>query len=179
MDLQDFGGDGLYFDEDLPAAVSALLDAAASQYAEGTAEQPLRAAEALAPQSLTVQVGLYRFFYYQHRYEDALSVAHRVHELTGPGLGLPTDWREITPEHLPQAAATSMGLLRFYLLALKGAGYLNLRLARFAEGKAMLSKVSELDSDNRLGARLLLEVLQERSADVIAFPQTATVERRS
>ena len=179
MDLQDFNGDGLYFDEDLPAGVSALLEAAASQYAEGTAEQPLRAAEALAPHSLTVQVGLYRFFYYQHRYEDALAVARRVHELTGPGLGLPPCWQDITAEHLPQAAATSMGLLRFHLLALKGAGYLNLRLARFEEGKAMLRKVSELDSDNRLGARLLLEVLDDNSAEVIAFPQVAIVERRS
>lgn len=179
MDLQDFNGDGLYFDEDLPAGVNELLEAASIRYAEGTAEQPLREAEQLAPASLTVQVGLYRFYYYQHRYEDALAVARRVHELTGPRLGLPPHWQDITPEHLPPAAAISMGLLRFHLLALKGAGYLNLRLARFEEGKAMLRKVSELDTDNRLGARLLLEVLNDNSAEIIAFPQAAIVERRS
>ena len=178
MDLQDFNGEGLYFDDPADPQVHAWLAAAAEQYAEGTAEQPLLAAQALAPDDLTVLVGLYRFYYYQHRYADALAIAERVMAVVGPRLALPAHWRQIDPAALAAAAERGIGLLRFYLLALKGAGYLSLRLGRFEQGKAMLAKVVELDEGNRLGARLLLEVLAEHDAEIIPFPLAATAETR-
>lgn len=178
MDLQDFDGEGLYFDEGLAPEVAACLDAASDQYAQGTAEEPLLRAQALAPDNLTVMVGLYRFYYYQHRYQDALGIAHRVMAAVGPRLCLPSRWQDLAAAHLAPAAALGFGLLRFYLLALKGAGYLNLRLGRFEEGKAMLAKVVSLDTDNRLGARLLLEVLADHTAEIITFPLAATPEIR-
>jgi hypothetical protein len=178
MDLQDFNGDGLYFDEPQSAAVDGLLAAAAEQYAEGAAEAPLLAAQAQAPDNLSVLVGLYRFFYYQHRYQDALQIAERVMAVVGPRLGLPADWRRIDQDALLVAAERGIGLLRFHLLALKGAGYLCLRLGRFEQGKAMLVKVVELDADNRLGARLLLDVLAANNAEIVTFPTAATAEIR-
>lgn len=178
MDLQDFDSAHLYFDEPLAPEVAARLAAAAEQYAEGGAEQPLLEAQALAPDDLTVLVGLYRFYYYQHRYEDALQIALRALEVVGPRLLLPASWSEIDADHLAVAAGRGIGLLRFYLLALKGAGYLSLRLGRFEQGKAMLVKVVELDTDNRLGARLLLDVLAEHSAEILIFPTAANAEIR-
>jgi hypothetical protein len=178
MDLQDFNGDGLYFDDPLDPQVDAYLTAAAEQYSEGTAEQPLLAAQLLAPDNLVVLVGLYRFYYYQHRYLDALAIADRVMAVVGPRLGLPAHWRQIDQAALLAAAARGIGLLRFYLLALKGAGYLSLRLGRFEPGKTMLAKVVELDTDNRLGARLLLDVLADHSAEIFTFPTAATAEIR-
>ena len=179
MDLQDFDGAGLYFDEPQDAAVAACLRSAAEQYAEGNGEAPLLAALALAPADLSVLVGLYRFYYYQHRYADALQIAERVMATVGPRLGLPVDWRALAATQLAGAAARGHGLLRFHLLALKGAGYLNLRLGRFEQGKAMLAQVVELDADDRLGARLLLGVLAEHDAEILPFPTAATAERRS
>lgn len=176
MDLQDFDGNGLYFDEPHSVEIDALLAAASEQYAQGTAEQPLLAALALAPDNFTVLVGLYRFYYYQHRYQDALNIAERVMATVGPRLGLPGDWRALTAEHLAAAAERGFGLLRFHLLALKGAGYLSLRLGRFEQGKAMLAKVVALDTDNRLGARLLLDVLAEHNAEILIFPTVANAE---
>jgi hypothetical protein len=44
------------------------------------------------------------------------------------------------------------------LLALKAAGYLNLRLFNWEPAMDMLAKVSELDEADRLGAAALLEV---------------------
>ncbi|MNN32929.1 hypothetical protein D3C81_1466660 [compost metagenome] len=178
MDLQDFNGDGLYFDEAQSAAVDSLLAAAAEQYGEGTAEPPLLAAQALAPDDLGVLVGLYRFYYYQHRYQDALQIAERVMAVVGPRLELPARWQALDASHLAIAAARGIGLLRFHLLALKGAGYLSLRLGRFEQGKAMLAKVVELDADNRLGARLLLDVLAANNAEIVTFPIAATAETR-
>lgn len=178
MDLQDFDSDSLYYDEPLAPEVAARLAAAAEQYGEGTAEQPLLEAQALAPDDLTVLVGLYRFYYYQHRYQDALQIAHRALEVVGPRLCLPANWREIDAGQLAVAAERGIALLRFYLLALKGAGYLNLRLGRFEQGKSMLAKVVELDTNNRLGARLLLDVLAEHSAEILTFPTAANAEIR-
>lgn len=178
MDLQDFDGAGLYFDDPHAPQIDALLAAAAEQYAQGTAERPLLEAQALAPDNLMVLVGLYRFYYYQHRYQDALHIAERVMAVVGPRLALPADWRALGPELLAVAAGHGIGLLRFHLLALKGAGYLSLRLGRFEQGKAMLAKVVELDEGNRLGARLLLDVLAEHNAEILIFPTAATAEIR-
>ncbi|MFC3608370.1 hypothetical protein [Stutzerimonas tarimensis] len=178
MDLQDFDGSGLYFDEPLAPEVAACLDTASDQYSQGTAEAPLLQAQALAPENLTVLVGLYRFYYYQHRYADALGVAQRVMDIVAPRIGLPPYWGDITGDHLVDAAERGFGLLRFYLLALKGGGYLSLRMGRFEQGKTMLLKVVELDADNRLGARLLLEVLAGHNAQIFTFPTAATAEIR-
>jgi len=52
----------------------------------------------------------------------------------------------------------SMGMVRFYLLGLKAAGYLNLRLQKWQTAIDMLLKVSELDQADRLGAAALLEI---------------------
>jgi tetratricopeptide (TPR) repeat protein len=176
MDLQDFDGAGLYFDEPQSAQVQECMRLASEQYGQGGAEHALLRAQALAPQDLGVLVGLYRFYYYQHRYQDALGIAARAMLCVGPRLQLPSSWRDIQPAHLARAAAQGVGLLRFYLLTLKGAGYLCLRLGHFEQGKAMLAKVSELDRDNRLGARLLLDVLVAHDADVIPFPIATRVE---
>lgn len=170
MDLQDFDGEGLYFDAPLTPELERLLSAASEGYSQGTAEESLRAAEALAPDNLTVMVGLYRFYYYQHRYQESLQIAERVMGILAPKLKLPAHWSSLTVDHLNLAAQQSMGLLRFYLLALKGAGYLSLRLGHFEQGKTMLLKVVELDADNRLGAQLLLDVLNDHSAEILIFP---------
>ena len=57
----------------------------------------------------------------------------------------------------------SMGLLRFYLLSLKGAGYLNLRLGRVNEGLEILQKLSEVDPHDRLHVKFLLDMAQEKA----------------
>ncbi len=176
MDLQDFDGSGLYFDGATDPAIARLLVEAGEQYGEGCAEALLLRAQALAPDSLMVLVGLYRFYYYQHRYADALDIAFRAMEVAGRELELPASWQQIREPDLAAAASRGMGLLRFYLLALKGAGYLCLRLRRFEQGKAMLTRVAGLDPDNRLGARLLLEVLASHNAEILPFPGAVTPE---
>ena len=65
MDLQDFEAQALYFEEVMPDGVDALINRASELYSEGEAEGPLLSALALAPESMTVLVALYRFFYYR------------------------------------------------------------------------------------------------------------------
>jgi hypothetical protein len=52
-------------------------------------------------------------------------------------------------------------LVRFYLMVLKSAGYINLRLGNIDTGRAMLEKLVQLDSHDRIGGKALLEVLHQ------------------
>lgn len=165
MDLLDFDARELYFDEACPAKVTELLAQAAKQYSEGEAEFPLLQAYLLAPEDLNVLVGLYRFFYYQHRYSESLLIADRALAVSSKRLKLSINsWEQLTPELM--TSVTDLPLLRFYLLALKGAAYLNLRLDKLAQGRAMLEKLIRLDPEDRLGASALLQVVN----DVEALP---------
>ena len=168
MDLQDFEGQDMYFNEPLPAKVAELIEQAAEAYGEGEAEKPLLRAFFLEPEHFMVHVALYRFYYYQHRYSDALFIADKAMQVAGKALNLPQDWRELDKGYLGEASLKSMGMLRFYLLALKGAGYLNLRLNKINEAIEILSKLVALDEKNRLGASMLLDIAKDRVIDDIA-----------
>jgi tetratricopeptide (TPR) repeat protein len=161
MDMLDFETDSLYFDEPLHREARDCLQLAAENYSEGEAETSLMRAYFLEPQHPMVLVALYRYFYYQHRLEDALLLADRVLEQFAKRLDLPEDWHELTERQIGSGVMVSMSMIRFYMLALKGAGFLELRLGEYASALARLSKVVELDSHDRLGARALLEVAQE------------------
>ena len=50
-------------------------------------------------------------------------------------------------------------LPRFYLFTLKGYAYLQMRLGNLDEGRAAVMKLLELDPSDKVGARVLLEVL--------------------
>lgn len=161
MDLMDFDQATLYFDDPLSPEVERLLREAAAHYGddEGQSEYLLLRAWFLAPEQLVALVGLYRYYFYRHRLQDALIVAERALAVAGRRLGLPPVWRDLHPEHVGHAVLRSMGLLRFHLMVLKAAGYLHLRLGRTSEGVAMLQKLVELDSHDRLGGKALLDVV--------------------
>jgi tetratricopeptide (TPR) repeat protein len=157
MDLQNFEGQLLYFDLNHSEEVTTLLQRAANAYGEGAAEPLLQQAYALAPEDLTVLVALYRFYYYQHRYQDALDIAFQAMRAVAPAISFPADWLKLSFTHLANGVLVSFTLVRFYLLALKGAAYLNLRMGNIADGIYMLKKVVEFDSKDRLGAKALLQ----------------------
>ncbi len=161
MDLLDFSDCKLYFEDALPAEAERLIAQAASEYGDPEAELSLLRAHLLAPENLSVLVGLYRYYFYQHRLEDALLVAERAMQLSGRHLGLPADWNLLDETRLGVAAKNSFGLLRFYLLALKAASVVLLRLGQISASRARLVKLAGLDSRDQLGAGKLLEVVNE------------------
>lgn len=175
MDLQDFSNDMLYFQQPQKPEVEALIDRAASHYGRESETDLLRALS-LDPNNIIVLVGLYRFYFYQHRYDDALATAERVMKVVGVRVQFPETWREITLESVHNGVLQSFCLVRLYFFALKAAGYINLRLNYFSEGKAMLEKVVAMDSADRMGAKLLLDVLGAHSATVVSFPDNQCLE---
>ena len=161
MDLIDFEQSELYFDEPLAQDVVRLLEAAAENYGSEEAESLLLRASLLAPQHLMVLVALYRYYFYQHRYEDALLVGECTLAVVGRRLEFPESWMYLNEANLGEGVMRSMGLVRFYLMVLKATGYINLRLGYFEIGQAMLEKLVELDSNDRIGGKALLEVLYQ------------------
>ena len=85
--------------------------------------------------------------------ESALAVS-------GRRLDYPENWAYLREDNVGAGIIRSMGLVRFYLMVLKAAGYINLRLGRYETGQAMLEKLVELDSCDRLGGRALLDVVK-------------------
>lgn len=158
MDLLDFSEKSLYFDEPLVEKARLLVEQAAEQYGDKNVEPLLLEAYEIAPTHLMVLVALYRYYYYQHRLGDALYVAHQALAVSGQRLNFPSQWQELSDTHLGAGALISMGMVRFYLLALKAAGYINLRMQKWPVAIDMLRKVSELDEADRLGTAPLLEI---------------------
>lgn len=171
MDLLDFSDCKLYFEDPLPLAAERLIAQASSEYGEDTAELALLRAHLMAPDNLTVLVGLYRYYFYQHRLDDALMVAERAMQLSGRLLGLPADWRTLDETRLGSAAANSFGMLRFYLLALKAASVVLLRLGQIDASRDRLIKLAGLDCHDHLGAAKLLEVV-----DAFHHPEESEIQ---
>lgn len=163
MDLQDFECSSMYFNDPIDEEVKCLIQRASELYATEHAEKCLLQAYFLAPKNLAVLVALYRYYYYQHEYDNALIVADRAMHVAGDKLGLPDDWRNLNEAYLGCAAIVSMGLLRFYLLALKGAAYLSLRAGDISGGIERLEKLTELDPLDRLKVKFLLDMAQEKA----------------
>jgi hypothetical protein len=168
MDLQQFDQTSLYFDDPIPPGIEPLLLDAAASYGEDAAEALLLRAYFLAPEQLVVLVALYRYYFYQHRLEDALIVADRALDVVGRRLDLPANWQQLHPDHIGHAVLRSMGLLRFYLMVLKAAGYIHMRMGNTEAGQAMLAKLVELDSHDRLGGKALLDVIVAAVAERIS-----------
>ncbi|MEL0584035.1 MAG: hypothetical protein AAES65_04020 [Candidatus Thiodiazotropha sp. (ex. Lucinoma kazani)] len=161
LDLLDFDKEELYFEEPLDPEVQRCLKKAADEYGTEVAETALMRAYFLEPSHPMVLVALYRFYYYQHRLKESLLVAKRVLKVIGKRLDLPEDWRDLTEMRIGSGVMVSMTMIRFYMLALKGAGYLELRLGEYESALERLEKVAELDLKDRLGAQALLEVVRK------------------
>jgi tetratricopeptide (TPR) repeat protein len=165
MDLLDFEAQDLYFEQEEAAPVTQLLKQASSSYAEGDAEMPLLQAYFLAPQSLNVLVALNRFYYHQHRLEEALLATEKACQLVTAQLNFPLQWQDVNLELITKVPPEQLTKLRLYLFILKSSGFLNMRLLRLDLSEQIFEKLVELDSMDRIGAKGLLELVKNRKAE--------------
>jgi tetratricopeptide (TPR) repeat protein len=165
MDLLDFEAQGLYFEEPDVAGVKEMITAAAENYAAGNAELPLLKAYFLAPESLNVLVALNRFYYYQHRLEEALNATLKALAVIRRLLDFPDDWRDLQQSHINDAPTDLLTQVRLYLFTLKATGFLNMRLNNLEVSQHIFEKLVGLDSKDRIGAKGLLELVVKRKAE--------------
>lgn len=143
----------------LPLEAERRLEEASHAYANSEhAEKLLGEAEALAPDHAAVLIGFYRFYFYKGRLREALQIAGRCLEKAARENAFPSDWRHV------RATDANFGqyeeiIPRFFLFTLKGYAYLQMRLGDLDEGRAAVAKLLELDPSDKIGAKVLLGVL--------------------
>jgi tetratricopeptide (TPR) repeat protein len=146
------------------AAEYHLWEAGKAYHQDDVAEQHLREAQALAPDHAAVLIGLYRFYFYKGRLAEALDVAKVCLAKAARENNLAADWREVAAGDAVFSRYEEI-LPRFYLFTLKGYAYLQMRLGNLEEGRAAVLKLLELDPSDKIGAKVLLEVLERIGRD--------------
>ena len=162
-DFLDFEIEDMYFDKPLDEKAEQLINQASEMYGTDKAELLLLRALVLSPEHLSVLVALYRYYYYQHRLDNALRIVQMALRVSARQLFINEDWRIVESHAVAAGAYQSVGLVRFYLLALKAAGFVMVRLGQFENGIAAMKKVVEHDPDDRLKTKDLLNMIQSYS----------------
>ncbi len=162
MDLLDFDPGELYFEQEDSPEVQQLIKQAGSAYEQGEAELPLLQAFMRAPDSLNVLVALNRFYYYQHRLAEALVISERALEIISTHLPFSTDWLVLEMKDISEAPKELLSWVRLYLFTLKSIGFVKMRLHDLDTSKAIFEKLVTLDSEDRIGAIGLLEIVTRK-----------------
>jgi tetratricopeptide (TPR) repeat protein len=148
----------------LPAVAEKHLGLASMAYADSSAaEMHLAMAAAVAPNNPVVKVGEYRYYFYKNRLQEALGVAMECLTIVAQELGLPSQWRAVSPHH--SDFRSDEPAHRFYLFCLKAYAYLLLRLNQLEQGREAVEKLLELDPANKVGGQVLLDVLERIGKD--------------
>lgn len=121
-------------------------------------------AEALAPGHAAVFISRYRFFFYKNRLQEALDVGRECLKKSARDIGCGEDWRLVKAEDAAFGQFEAI-LPRFFMFTLKGYAYLNMRLGDLDQGRAAIKKLLELDPSDKVGARVLLGVLERQGRD--------------
>jgi len=149
----------------LPPEAARHLDiAAASYHLEETAERHLFEARRIAPAHLAVLIGLYRFYFYKGRLGEALAIGDACLERAAIDFALPRNWRDVRIWHGDFSNYEALGP-RFFMFSLKGWAYLKMRLGDLDAGRAAAEKLLELDPADKIGAKVLLDVLERTGAE--------------
>lgn len=153
------------FGAGLPLDAERELRLAGMSYREDkVAEAHLRNALNLAPRHVAVHIGLYRFYFYKGRLQEALNVAVHCLEDAAARIGISSDWREVRARDAEFGSYDAV-MPRFYLFTLKAYAYLQMRLGDLDMGRAVTVKLLELDPQDKIGGKVLLSVLDRAGED--------------
>ncbi|MEJ2564487.1 MAG: hypothetical protein P8164_01080 [Gammaproteobacteria bacterium] len=163
--LNPAAADYACFGAGLPADAERELRLAGKAYhQDSVAEAHLRNAINLAPWHVAVHIGLYRFYFYKGRLQDALGVAVHCLKDAAARIGVSGDWREVRAQDAEFGSYDAV-MPRFYLFTLKAYAYLHMRLGDLEAGRAVTTKLLELDPQDKLGGKVLLNVLDRMGKD--------------
>ncbi len=160
-----FGGDLAAFANSVTGAglrpeIAALIEQAALLYdAPGHALALLEQARAAAPSHPAPLIALYRFHFYGHRLDQARAVGEDALAIARTALG--ANFGDVPPR---EDATRFDAAVRFYLFALKGLAYLNMRLGELVEAHFLLGELRRLDPQDHVGGALLAHVLARHEA---------------
>lgn len=151
--------------EGLPQEAERHLHAAALSYdRDDVSLQHLMAARLLAPTHPATLIGLYRFYFYKGRLQECLGIAEACLTRAAIDNSLPLDWRGVAPDDASFGDFDAVAP-RFFMFSLKGYAYLSMRLCDFEESAEAIDKLLELDPADKIGAKVLLDVLERRGLE--------------
>lgn len=145
--------------QDLPQEAERLLREAAScpHRSDEAGDLVALAAEA-APGHAATLIARYRLLFYRGLLRDARAVAEECLALALAEGGHPDDWRRLEPDGRDLSRPDSVQS-RFLLFSLKGWAYLSMRLGELDAAREALGVLARLDPGDRMGSRVLSEVL--------------------
>lgn len=156
---------GALLGEGLPPEAEEYLHLAGENYADTeTAERYLRQAKQWAPDHAAVLIGFYRFYFYKGRLTEALEIANLCLEKATRENNMHRDWRRASPSDVVFDQYDKM-LPRFFLFTLKGYAYLQMRLGAIDESRVAIAKLLELDPSDKIGAKVLQDILDRIGLD--------------
>lgn len=145
-----------------PEAEEHLRLAGQNYHQDEVAWSHLEAASRIAPGHAAVYIGKYRFHFYKNRLNEALAIGTECLEKAALDNGIGPDWRSAKATDGNFSSFDAV-LPRFFLFTLKGYAYLNMRLGNLDEGRAAIDKLLELDPTDKVGAKVLLDVLERQA----------------
>lgn len=150
--------------DDAIAALDLLRDRAREARTDPEAsEAAIKEALALAPDDFDILLGAYRFYFYNHRYRDALPHCAELLTQAARRLNIASDWRLVEPGDAPFSEAEfAPGL---FLQTLIAWGYCHSRLGDLEEARAAIAHVLHLDPSDRFGAGGVLGHIEDRLAE--------------
>jgi tetratricopeptide (TPR) repeat protein len=169
-ETSSFGDESLLshplFGGGLPPLAEHYLAQAGLNYSSdaAAAEDYLARAQQLAPDHFAVLIGFYRYYFYKGRLQEALAVSKICMAKAAREKNFATDWRAVQKQDADFGDYDDV-IARFFMFCLKGYAYLHLRLGDFAEGRAAIDKLLQLDAADRINARLLFDILARQEVE--------------
>ncbi len=160
-----------HFSNNLPPETRDKLKTIFSHWSDSEkAETLVREIIDQAPDTLGVRIVAYRFYFYRRRSLEAADWALSCLDWISSRLGLPDDWRQVSPEMADFKHWHAY--TRLWLQSLTAYAYNLARLGRQKESLAALAKVEELDPQGNLGAPRLRQVFTRPHRDAgMVFPK--------
>lgn len=153
-DLIDFGP--------LPDAVNDILQRGVLDYRQDRESARARFHEALAldPTALPIYFCLYKIHAYQGHLDDALDYAEAGLAEAARQAGMPTDWRDWSPQTLVTATGTDA---HFALYTLKALAFIHLRRDEPERSEVCLAKLQELGQIDAVGGTVIADLARALS----------------
>ena len=147
----------------VPADVKNLLKLAADKWDNTEiAEKYINEALAKSPENIDVLVTAYRFFFYKNKFPQALEAAEKVINIVKQAEKLPDDWQELKSILMHRQ---NDPLIRLYLSAYAGSGFILARLGQLEKAKEISARVKEIDEKNEFGASVVFDILMRSPED--------------
>ncbi|HBE17809.1 MAG TPA: hypothetical protein DEG17_22960 [Cyanobacteria bacterium UBA11149] len=109
-----------------------------------------------------VLVSAYRYFFYTHNNQLALQVATKVLAMVQQTEDLPTDWVQLKPILRDRREDLN---IRLYINAYSASGLIRARLGELEAAQQIATRVSEIESRNEFGAKVVQSILEHSDED--------------